>query len=618
MRKYPKGMSNATVADAEQEAPSEAFTINDVVMKIATPNGSGSQSANLILMRAIFEMGIPVAGKNLFPSNIQGLPTWYTIRVNDKGFLAQRRLTDIMIAMNPDSVVDDVAEVPPGGTLIIRKKLDMFARRDDITTYIVPFTDLATEVCPDAKLRNKVINVVYVGVMAWLLDIDFDAVVRAIGHQFGNKPKAVALNQSAAEAGYKWAQEHVKPHPEFRMRPSEAAKGKILIEGNEASALGMMMGGCAFAAWYPITPSSSLCEYLADFMETHRKDPVTGKNNFAIIQAEDELSAMGMVLGASWAGARSFTSTSGPGISLMAEMAGLSYFAEIPAVIVDVQRMGPSTGLPTRTCQGDVLKAYYLSHGDCRHICLLPGNAEECYEFAMESLNLAERFQTLVFLLTDLDLGMNRWLTDVFKAPSKPLDRGKVLSTADLERINEFARYRDVDGDGIPYRTLPGTDHPKAAFFTRGTGHTETAGYSEKPDNWKNNMDRLVRKFDTARQAVPAPIVDKSANAKIGIIAYGSSDLPVAEARAWLRDHNAIETDYLRLRALPVNSAVREFITHHDKTYVVEQNRDGQVIGILRTEYPELATKMEPVLHYNGIPLDAQTVVEGILAHIQK
>lgn len=611
-------MSNATVVDAEHDAPSESFTVNDVVMKIATPNGSGSQSANLILMRAIFEMGVPVAGKNLFPSNIQGLPTWYTIRVNDRGHLAQRRLTDIMVAMNPDSVIDDVAELPPGGTLIVRKRLDMFAKRDDITTYVVPFTDLATEVCPDAKLRNKVINVVYVGVIAWLLEIDFEAVNRAIGHQFGNKPKAVALNLTAAGAGYKWAQENVKPHPEFRIRPSVAAKDKILIEGNEASALGMMMGGCTFAAWYPITPSSSLCEYLADFMETYRKDPETGKNTYAIVQAEDELSAMGMILGAGWAGARSFTSTSGPGISLMAEMAGLSYFAEIPAVIVDVQRMGPSTGLPTRTCQGDVLKAYYLSHGDCRHICLLPGSVEECYEFAMEALNLAERFQTLVFLLTDLDLGMNRWLSDVFKAPEKPLDRGKVLDAAALDRVQEFARYRDVDGDGIPYRTLPGTDNPKAAYFTRGTGHTEKAGYSEKPDNWKANMDRLVRKFDTARHAVPAPIIQKGEQARIGIIAYGSSDLAVTEARAWLSERNAIETDYLRLRALPVDSTVAEFVAAHDVTYVVEQNRDGQVIGILRTEFPELATKMQAVLHYDGIPLDAESVVEGILAQTQQ
>jgi len=607
-------MANATAIEEESEASTQRQLTNDVVIKVATPNGSGSQSANLILMRSIFDMGVPVSGKNLFPSNIQGLPTWYTIRANDKGYLAQRRRTDIFVAMNPDSIMDDIENCDPGSTLIIRKKLAKLVKRDDLNVVVVPFSDLVAKACEDRKLQNKVINVVYVGVVASLLGIDMDVVEQAIAKQFGNKPKAIELNRAAAQVGHDWVEENVSERPPYRIERSTNAKDKMLIEGNEATALGMMFGGVSMASWYPITPSSSVCEYLTSFMKKYRHDPDTGKATYAIVQAEDELAAIGMVLGASWAGARAFTATAGPGISLMAEMAGLSYFAEIPAVIVDVQRMGPSTGLPTRTSQGDILKAYYLSHGDCRHPLLLPGNVAECYEFSRDALDYAAEFQTLVFVMTDLDLGMNRWLSDAFEPPTNGVARGKVLSADDLGKVEEFARYRDVDGDGIPYRTLPGTESAKAAYFTRGTGHTETAAYSEKAENWTQNMDRLLRKFDTIREKLPKPVVDESDGVDIGIIAYGSSDLAVTEGRDMLRDKHGLDTNYMRVRALPVSKEVTEFIERHRVVYLVEQNRDGQMASILRAEFPEYGTKIKSVLHYDGIPLDAESVVEGVLA----
>jgi 2-oxoglutarate ferredoxin oxidoreductase subunit alpha len=439
-----------------------------------------------------------------------------------------------------------------------------------------------------------------------------DEVDAAVDKQFEGKAKAAELNKEAARIAHDWAKENLQKQEKFALRPSDRAKGKIIMEGNQAAALGMMFGGVTVVAWYPITPSSSLAEYTADFLNEFRRDPETGKATYAVIQAEDELASIAMVIGAGWAGARSMTATAGPGISLMAEIAGLSYFAEIPAVIVDVQRVGPSTGLPTRTCQSDISKAYMLSHGDCKHVLLIPGNIAECYEFAMESLNLAEELQTLVFLMTDLDLGMNNWMSDPFDPPSAPINRGKVLNAEDLERLGGFARYRDIDGDGVGYRTLPGTDHPKAAYFTRGTGHTDNATYSEKPHDWKNNMDRLVRKFDYARTRVPAPVVDSS-NSSVGVIAYGSSDPAMREAKEILSVNHDTEIDYLRLRALPVADIVPQFIRDHEVVYVVEQNRDAQVATILKAEFPELATKIKSILNYNGLPLDAQTIVEGVL-----
>lgn len=596
--------------------PASSPVVNDLVIKIATPNGSGSQSANLILMRSIFTLGIPVGAKNLFPSNIQGLPTWFIVRVNEHGWLAHRKHTDMMVAMNPQTVAEDVAELDAGAMLVIDETFKSMVKRDDLHAFFIPFNTLVKEACPETRLRKMVVNVMYVGVLASMLGIPFEEIGNAIDWQFAKKVKAAELNKTAALAAYTWAEEHLTKQNLHRLERRNLTNDKIVIEGNEAAALGMLFGGVTFLAWYPITPSSSLCEHLIKYLGKHRRDPETGQATYAVIQAEDELASMGMVIGAGWAGARAFTATSGPGISLMAEMAGLAYFAEVPSVIVDIQRMGPSTGLPTRTSQGDVAKAYYLSHGDCRHVLLLPGNMQECFEFSEAALELAEQLQTLVFVMSDLDLGMNKWMSDTFMPPSKPISRGKVLNAEELSRNGEFARYRDVDGDGIPYRTLPGTKHPNAAYFTRGTGHTEKATYSEKPEDWQRNIDRLQRKFDTAREMVPQPVVDEADDAAAGIIAYGSSDPAVAEARHILKTKHGVKTSYLRLRALPVNGEVKAFCERHQLVCVVEQNRDGQVTSVLRNEYPEFGTRLKTALHYNGMPIDADSVVELVLQRV--
>lgn len=610
-------MTAAIAQSYEGKGPQAASPAeNDVTITVATSNGTGSQSANLILMRSIFNMGIPVSGKNMFPSNIQGLPTWFTVRANKDGWVARRREADVLVAMNVESVVDDIAELRPGAMLIINKSLASYVNRDDLVTHIVPFDELVVPVCKDARLRKMVVNILYVGVLAHLLDIEMDEVKAAIARQFAKKASAAKLNTEAAVAGYAWAMENLPKSPSCRVRRMDATTGKIIIEGNQASGLGLVFGGLTVLAWYPITPSSSLCEACIDFLDAHRKDPETGQSTYAVMQAEDELASIAMVVGAGWAGARAATATAGPGISLMSEIAGLAYFAEIPSVIIDVQRMGPSTGLPTRTCQGDIWKAYHLSHGDCKHPMLIPGSPKECFEFAAESLNLAERLQTLVFVMTDLDLGMNSWMSDPFDPIDKPIDRGKVLSAEDITKAGEFARYRDVDGDGICYRTLPGTDHPQAAYFTRGTGHTDRATYSEKPKDWQDNIDRLARKFDTARELLPRPVIATMPGARIGIIAFGSSHLAVEEGRVTLTD-KGIATDYLRLRAMPINKEVRDFIASHDEIFVVEQNRDAQCASILRLECPEQILRIKSVLHYNGLPIDAQSIVEGIVGQMK-
>ena len=606
------------VAEPEFSTPGAAVLpkVNDITIRIATPNGSGSQSANLILMRSIFSMGIPVGAKNLFPSNIQGMPTWFIIRANEEGWLAYRHHTDLMVAMNPQTAAEDIAGLASGSMLLINEAQKALVNRDDLTVFYVPFTTLVAEVCPDTRLRKMVVNIIYVGVLASLLGIEYNEIERAIDWQFAKKAKAAELNKTAARAGFEWAQEHCPAQSAQRLERREKTQGNLIIEGNEAMAMGMMFGGVTFLAWYPITPSSSLCENLIAYLDKYRRDAETNQATYAVIQAEDELASMGMVLGAGWAGARAFTATSGPGISLMAEMAGLSYFAEVPAVVVDVQRMGPSTGLPTRTSQADVGKAYTLSHGDCKHVLLIPGNMKECFEFAQEALDLAEQLQTLVFVMSDLDLGMNKWMSEPFAPPTKPIARGKVVSAEGLSRNGEFARYRDVDGDGIPYRTLPGTQHPNAAYFTRGTGHTEKATYSEKPEEWERNIDRLARKFETARSMVPAPVVEDDASAQVGIIAFGSSDPAVQEARHTLSRTHGVSTAYLRLRALPVNGEVKAFCERYPLVCVVEQNRDGQVASILRSEYPEYAVRVKTALHYDGLPIDAESVTRKVLHRI--
>ncbi|HVR44997.1 MAG TPA: 2-oxoacid:acceptor oxidoreductase subunit alpha [Thermoanaerobaculia bacterium] len=586
--------------------------MNDLTIHVATVNGSGSQSSNNVLMRAIFQMGVPVSGKNMFPSNIAGLPTWFTIRANKDGWIARKREVDLLVAMNSATARDDVMALEPGSICVYDEPTNCRSFRDDLLFYAVPFSKLAGEVTDDSRLRKLLANMVYVGVVAGLIGIDREEIVNALGKQFKGKKKAIDLNVQAVDRGMEFAKANLEPQNRWLIRRMDATKGKIIIDGNAAAAIGAMFGGVTVVTWYPITPSSSLCETMIDYMKRYRvKD---GKANFAIVQAEDELAAVGMVLGAGWAGARSMTSTSGPGISLMAEFIGLGYFAEIPGVIWDIQRVGPSTGLPTRTAQGDVLQVAFLSHGDTQHIALFPATVEECFEFAIEALDLAEMFQTPIFVLSDLDLGMNNWMSDAFRYPDRAHRRGKVLDREQLEQLGgKWARYADVDGDAIPWRTLPGTDHPMASYFTRGSGHDEQARYSERPEDYKNTVDRLRRKYDTARRFVPRPVIDRKEGAKIGFIAYGTTDFPLEESRHQLRSEKAIETSYFRLRALPFTGELRAFVAEHDRVYVVEQNRDGQMADLIRLEVGEDQGKVRRILHYDGLPCHARFITDAVL-----
>jgi 2-oxoglutarate/2-oxoacid ferredoxin oxidoreductase subunit alpha len=586
--------------------------VNDFSIQVATVNGSGSQSANLVLLRSIFQMGVPVSGKNLFPSNIAGLPTWYTIRASQHGYLARKKEIDFLVAMNPETANEDVMTLPPGSVCVYDDPLNLKQLRADITFYPVPFDKLVAPVCPDAKLRRLVKNMIYVGVVDFILGIDLHESEKAVARQFSTKKKAAELNMNAVRAGFDYAKGTFNKQDPFSVEPMNENAGKIIIDGNAAAALGSMFAGVTVVTWYPITPSTSLIESLIEYLKEYRVTP-EGKATFAVVQAEDELAAIGMVLGAGWAGARSMTSTSGPGISLMTEFVGLGYYAELPGVIFDVQRVGPSTGLPTRTMQGDLLSVAFLSHGDTKHMMLLPSSVGECFTMAMEAFELAEKFQTPVFVMLDLDLGMNNWTSTPFAFPDKPLDRGKVLSAEELKKLGGFARYKDVDGDGIPYRTLPGTDHPAAAYFTRGSGHNEKAQYSERPEDYKNNVDRLARKFDTARKFVPAPVKEADGTSKVGIIAFGTTHWALVEARDQLEKEHGIKTDYLRLRAYPFNQDVHDFIERHERIYVVEQNRDGQMHELIKLDIAaDQVSKLRKVLHYNGLPIDARSVTEDI------
>ncbi len=586
--------------------------VNDFSVQVATQNGSGSQSSNAVLLRSIFQMGVPVSGKNLFPSNIAGMPTWYTIRASKDGWVARKKEIDVLVAMNPETAREDVLALRPGAVAVYDAPLGLSSMRADLVFYPVPFDELVEPITGEPKLRKLLRNMAYVGVLARLLDIEMGEVERAVAKQFGKKARALELNVAAARAGFEHAKGLVKRDP-FAVRRMDATNGKIILDGNAAAALGAMFAGVTVVTWYPITPSSSLVEALIGYLKKYRVGP-DGKATYAVVQAEDELAAIGMVIGAGWAGARAMTATAGPGLSLMSEFAGLAYFAEVPAVIWDVQRVGPSTGLPTRTSQGDVLSTAFLSHGDTQHILLFPGTVGECFTMAGEAFDLAERFQTPVFVMTDLDLGMNSSMSDPFPYPERPFDRGKVLSKADLDRLGDFARYQDVDGDGIGWRTLPGTDHPKAAYFTRGTGHDEYAAYSEKPDVFERNMERLARKLETARSAVPAPEMHGSGRARMGIIAYGSSHPAILEARDQLRRERELDTDYLRVRAYPFSREVHAFVEQHERVYVVEQNRDGQLAALLRLDMaPELAPRLRTIAHIHGLPIDARSVTDEIL-----
>jgi 2-oxoglutarate/2-oxoacid ferredoxin oxidoreductase subunit alpha len=586
--------------------------VNDFSIQVATVNGSGSQTANLVLLRAIFQMGIPVSGKNMFPSNIAGLPTWYTVRANKDGYIARKKEVDFLVAMNPETAKEDVLSLEPGRAVLYDEPLKLNTLRTDLTFYPVPFDKIVATVCTDAKLRRLVKNMIYDGVLSNLLSIDMGEMEKALRKQFGKKVKAADLNLGALTAGAAYAAEHLPKQDPFSVERMDKTTGQILIEGNVAGALGAMFAGVTVVAWYPITPSSSLPEALIGYMKKHRVDKETGKATYAIIQAEDEIASIGMVIGAGWAGARAMTSTSGPGISLMSEFAGLAYYAEVPGVVFDIQRVGPSTGLPTRTAQGDIAAAALLSHGDTRQILVIPSSVEECYSMAMDAFDLAERFQTLVFVMSDLDLGMNMWMSYPFTYPDKPIDRGKVLDAESVKRLGaEWGRYKDVDGDGIPYRSIPGTGMP--SYFTRGSGHNDRGQYSERPDDYQRNVDRLARKHDTAKKFVPEPIVE-DAEAEIGIIAYGSSHWAVIEARAQLAGEAGITTAYMRLRAYPFAAEVDAFLARYPRVYLVEQNRDAQMKMLLRNDLPAGATNhVRSVLHYNGLPIDARSLSDDIL-----
>jgi len=587
--------------------------VNNMSIQVATVNGSGSQSSNTVLLRSIFQMGVPVSGKNLFPSNIAGLPTWYTIRANKDGYIARKKEIDFVIAMNPETAHEDVMSLAAGAAVLYDEPLGLDKLRNDLVFYAVPYDKLVAPVCPEAKLRKLVRNMIYVGVAAKLLEIDIAEIEKAIRKQFAKKAKAANLNMAAVQAGYDYATANLTKKDPYYIQRMDKNQGKIIIDGNSAAALGCMFAGVTVVTWYPITPSSSLVETLIDYMKEYRIGP-DGKASFAIVQAEDELAAIGMVIGAGWSGARSMTATAGPGISLMSEFAGLAYYAEVPGVIWDIQRVGPSTGLPTRTSQGDILSTAYLSHGDTQHILLLPCSVAECFSMASDAFNLAEQFQTLVFVMSDLDLGMNNWASDPFEYPTEPINRGKVLSKEDLDRLGTFERYRDVDGDGVGYRTLPGTEHPAAAYFTRGTGHNEKSQYSERPDDFEKNMERINRKFNTARSFVPRPEVE-TGKSKIGIIAYGTSHWAIIESRDQLRQEYNIETDYLRLKAYPFTREVHEFIEKHDRVYIVEQNRDAQMASLIKLDIkPELITKLRSIAHIHGLPLDARSVTDELMS----
>ena len=603
------------VSEEEQlSAGGRSRVVNDFALQVATVNGSGSQTANLVLIRSIFQMGIPVSGKNMFPSNIAGLPTWYTIRANPKGYIARKKEIDILVAMNPETAHEDVLTLPPGGAVVYDESLALSGLRNDLIFYPAPFDKLVAAVCPDAKLRRLVRNMIYDGILAKLLSIDMAEMEKALMKQLGKKAKAAQLNLGALKAGWDYAEASLPKRDAFSVERMSKTTGMILVEGNAAAAMGCLMAGCTVVGWYPITPSSSLCESLIGYLKKYRKD-ADGKATFAAVQAEDEISALGMVIGASWAGARAMTATSGPGISLMSEFVGLGYYAEVPAVIFDVQRVGPSTGLPTRTAQGDILSTALLSHGDTRHPLLLPCSVAECYSMAIEAFDLAEGLQTPVFVMMDLDLGMNTWMSDPFPYPDTPIERGKVLTEAKLRQLGaQWGRYADVDGDGIPYRTIPGDGLPP--FFTRGSGHNAKAQYSERADDYGNNMDRLAKKFDSARRLVPQPEVEWNPGAAIGFIAYGSTHFSIGESRDQLADERGLSTAYYRLRAYPFTDSLGEFIDRHERVYMVEQNRDAQMLSLMRMELsPERMAKVRSVLNYNGLPIDARSITDQVLVH---
>ncbi len=595
------------------ESPVESgIVVNDFSITVGTANGSGSQTSNLTLLRSLFKMGIPVSGKNLFPSNIQGLPTWYTIRVSKDGFLARREEHEIVIAMNPGSFTQDLADVKPGGVFLYADDIKLAITRDDIVLYPMPVKQLVKESDAPSNLKNYVANMVYLGVLAQILNIDLESIKQALEFHFKGKQKPIDLNFGVVQQAAQWAAENLEKSDPYRVEPMDATHDLIMTDGNTAAALGSIYGGINFIAWYPITPATSLVEELERYLPQLRKDPETGKNTYAVVQAEDELAAIGMAVGAGWAGLRAMTSTSGPGLSLMTEFAGLAYYSETPLVVWDIQRVGPSTGLPTRTSQGDLAMVNYLGHGDTQSVILLPGSINECFEFGWKAFDLAEKLQWPIYVLSDLDFGMNQWMSEPFEYPDQKMDRGKVLWEDDMDKLEgKWARYKDVDGDGIPYRTIPGNKHPDSAWFARGTGHNENAVYTEDGEAYERNMARLKRKYETAKTMVPKPVIDLMEDADIGIIAYGSTLPAVQEARHYLAQ-NGLKTDLLQLRAVPFTDQVTEFIYNHERSYVVEMNRDGQLHQILSLEYAPVCAKLTSVAHLDGLSMTAKFVEDRI------
>jgi 2-oxoglutarate ferredoxin oxidoreductase subunit alpha len=588
--------------------------VNDFSITVGTSNGSGSQTSNTTILRALFKMGIPVSGKNLFPSNIQGLPTWYTIRVNKNGFTARREEHEIVVAMNPDSFARDLADVLPGGVFFYDDSIKFDITRKDIVVYPMPVKEIIRQQDVPSNLRTMVSNMVYVGVLAQVIGIDLEKIKLALEFHFKNKAKPIELNYNVVKAAAEWAAANLEKKDPYFVEPMDKTEGLIMADGNTAAALGAIYGGVQFVGWYPITPASSLAESMVEYLPQLRKRE-DGKATYAVVQAEDELAAIGMSIGAGWAGLRSMTSTSGPGLSLMTEFAGLAYYAEVPVVIWDVQRVGPSTGLPTRTSQGDLTFTHYMGHGDTEQVILLPGTVNECFEFGWKAFDVAEHMQSPVFVLSDLELGMNQWMTEPFRYPDTPMDRGKLFWEDDLAKANgNWGRYRDVDGDGIPWRTVPGNRHATAAYFTRGTGHDENARYSEDAGTWARMMDRLKKKYHNAAKFMPEPVIEKVDGAKVGLIAFGSTEPAIKEARHLLETEAGLKSDSMRIRGIPFVEAVREFIQSHDHNYVVEMNRDGQMYQLLLVEYPELTDKLTSVAFNDGLPATAKWVKESILS----
>jgi 2-oxoglutarate/2-oxoacid ferredoxin oxidoreductase subunit alpha len=601
------------------ETPQENHSVvNDFAITFCTVNGSGSATANLTLMRALFKMGIPVSGKNIFPSNIQGLPTWYTLRVNKNGYTARVEKDDLIVAMNPATFSKDQSYLVPGGVVFYSDDINQAHTRDDVTYYPMPIKQLIKGVQVPPALKDFIANMVYVGVVGQLLGIDLDAIFDALNFHFQGKKTPVESNFTVVRSAYDWAAENLTKEDPYRVEKMDATQGLMLAEGNLAAALGAIYGGVQFVGWYPITPASSLTESLYDYLPKLRTDPETGKQNYVVVQAEDELAAIGMSVGAGWAGLRSMTATSGPGFSLMSEYLGLAYYSEVPLVVWDVQRVGPSTGLPTRTAQGDISQAYYSGHGDKNYILLFPGSVKECYEFGWKAFDIAERMQMPVIVLSDLDLGMNTWMTPKFNFPDQPMDRGKVLWEDDIRPLMEkiggpWGRYLDVDGDGIPYRTVPGNRHPKSAYFSRGTGHDEYARYSEEPEVWERNMARLAKKYITAKQYVPGPVLNTQPGAMVGILAVGSTQPAIDEARDLLLDAG-LPTDYMRIRSIPFADEIEDFLQAHERVYVPELNRDGQLHQLLTIHYPQYAQKLRKTAHLDGLPFSARWLKDEFLA----